>query len=278
MWPEGDSLIREQYRELHLGLREIGPTLSTSRMLLLQSDVGSLWMHKDDQVMTRAVACYGVWEAETARWLREALHVGGVMLDIGANIGYDTIVCARAVGPSGHIIALEPDRENYALLCANLWDSRIAQVYPLCVAAAHTTGTTILSLSDDNRGDHRTFYSSQTRTEMVVPCVWVDDLLQRDAWVDVVKIDTQGANHRVVEGIQALLARSRPLMHIEFWPDGIVEGGDDPLAVLAFYRGLGYTFSLLEEPSVRSNTHNDEACVAAARACYGGYCSLIFAP
>lgn len=228
--------------------------------------------------MTPTVAYYGMWEEETARWLREVLLPGATMLDIGANVGYDTLVSARAVGSSGHVIALEPDPHNYALLCANLWDSQLGHVSPLRVAAADTTGTTSLWLCNGNRGDHRTFYSSPARTRIEVPCVQVDDLLQADVTVDVVKIDTQGTDHRVVEGMLALISRCRPRLHIEFWPDGIVESGGDPLAILAFYRSLGYMFRLLEVPTIRSASHDDETCVAVARTCPGGYCSLIFTP
>ena len=69
---------------------------------------------------------YGVWEPIEASFIRGRLKPGMTLLDIGANVGYFSILGARAVGPSGTVVAIEPEPANYALLCANIWDARVA--------------------------------------------------------------------------------------------------------------------------------------------------------
>jgi hypothetical protein len=67
----------------------------------------------------------------------------------------------------------------------------------------------------------------------------------RDRTVHLVKVDTQGRDHRALAGMRAVLLRDRPHVLTEFWPGGIRESGDEPDAVLARYRGWGYRLCLL---------------------------------
>lgn len=62
--------------------------------------------------------------------------------------------------------------------------------------------------------------------------VRVDELFDPDAWVDVITIDIQGADHRAVMGMEILVARCKPLLLVGFWPQGIEELGERPIEVL----------------------------------------------
>ena len=74
------------------------------------------------------------------------------LLDIGANVGYFSLLGARAVGPAGTVVAIEPEPANYALLCANIWDARVGNVEPIRAAASSYSGPLPLSVSHDNCG------------------------------------------------------------------------------------------------------------------------------
>jgi len=76
-----------------------------------------------------------------------------------------------------------------------------------------------------------------------VPLIAVDDVLG-DMRIDVVAIDAQGFDHRIVRGMARLIARCRPPMLVEFWPTGILELDERPTSVIDEYRDLGYRVEL----------------------------------
>lgn len=259
-------------------LFDLAPLLDPARLVRADTDVGTLWLHAHDTVITPWIQHYRMWEPETASLLRTEVHSGMGVLDIGANIGYHTLLCAQRVGSEGRVIALEPEPGNFALLCANLWHAQVANVEPLRVAAAAYNGRIALSLSVDNTGDHRTFPGVVHGNTPTVPCARVDDLLRLETAIDVVKLDIQGSDHYAVQGMERTLARWRPTVVVEFWPHGIREMGDDPADVLRYYRSLGYTLSLLETPSVDYARVGDDALTDAAAAVEGGFGTLVLRP
>src|SRR5690606_2486426 len=72
-----------------------------------------------DRHVSAALWRDGCWEALESRVLRAALAPGDAVLDAGANIGYFTLLAARAVGVTGRVYAFEPEPDNHALLAAN---------------------------------------------------------------------------------------------------------------------------------------------------------------
>jgi len=156
------------------------------RAVRVETVIGSLWLHRDDQVMTPWMQAYHSWEEETHAFLRAALTSGMHVLDIGTNVGYITIVAARIVGPRGSVIAFEPAPDNFTLLCANLRAAGVTNVIPVQAAVSDFTGKTRLSLSDSNTGDHRTLFARTWDRSMEVACVRIDDLLCVNALVDFI--------------------------------------------------------------------------------------------
>ncbi len=67
-------------------------------------------------------------EADEGEWLRGMLAPGQRVVDVGANVGYFTVLMSRLVGPRGSVVAVEPDRDNLRLLRLNLWLNRCHNV------------------------------------------------------------------------------------------------------------------------------------------------------
>lgn len=251
----------------------------------LPTDVGDLLYPAVDDVVTPFVRQYGWWEKEEAEELRALLQPGMGFVDIGAHVGYLTLVAAEAVGPSGWGVAVEPAPANFALLSANLWRRGATNVVAIPAAALDTTGRARLRLSADNSGDHRASVGTAggnvvergvvERGVVEVASVALDDVIPPDARVDVVKADTQGTDHLALLGMEATVARCRPVMLVEFWPPGIEERGDDPIEVLAYYSAIGYSAEVLGSPGPRESP---AAIVEMAAASEGGYCTLILRP
>jgi FkbM family methyltransferase len=242
---------------------------------LVSSDVGPLLFPAWDDVMLPAIDLNGCWEPTESDWLRARLREGMVALDVGANVGYHAITMARAVGPSGRVVAFEPEPFNHELLECNLKINDIRNVLVIRSAAGDHNGVTEFTLDDFNAGDHRSYRRANAPDSKVirVPIVKVDDVLAGQS-VDLVLTDTQSFDHLVIKGMGDLVERCHPTMLVEFWTEGLVELGADPCAVIEFYRGFGYEVSVLDGPSFSHNS-TPQQFVEMADAAHGRYVSLV---
>lgn len=213
----------------------------------VDSDAGHLALPGFDRFILPSLRTTRQWEAEEAAYLRSIVHPGMTVLNVGANVGYSALLMAGQVGDRGLVVAIEPDPLNFHLLSLNIAHNRVRNVLPIHAAAGEATGSIRLQRSPDNTGDHRTANHPLGVAPIEVPLVAIDDLIPPEREVDVVMIDAQGYDHRVVQGMTRTIAAWRPQLVLEFWPPGILEVGDDPEQVLSDYRELGYEIFLLPD-------------------------------
>jgi hypothetical protein len=84
-----------------------------------------------------------------------------------------------------------------------------------------------------------------------VQAVRLDDVLDPEVPIDVVKVDVEGMDHAVVQGLSQTLHRWQPTVLVEFNPGWIDDWGEQPAEVLRLYRGLGFRLSLLGGDALR---------------------------
>lgn len=159
--------------------------------------------------------------------LRDLVVPGTTLIDVGANIGWFSVIGSRLVGPGGHVLAVEPDPANLRLLRWSLARNRCRNVAVLPCAAGAETRTARLFRSDDNQGDHRLEVHSE-RADSVAVTVRPLDVLAGGVTgpVSAVKMDTQGSETAVLRGMPALLAANKRLrVVLEYWPYGLRQCG-----------------------------------------------------
>jgi FkbM family methyltransferase len=190
-----------------------------------------------------------VYEPFETEILQRLVQPGDTVLDVGANIGYYTLIFARRVGAAGRVIAFEPDPDNFALLRRNIQCNGYQNVTLVNAALSNQNGTVKLYLCDENRGDHRLYPSADRRRAIEVQALTADEFCQPFAErLTFVKMDVQGAEGRVLQGMTEVLRRTAQCQLIfEFWPLGLQSAGDDPCEVLALLGRLGFEFHLLDE-------------------------------
>ena len=178
-------------------------------MIEVDTQVGSLLAHRDDEVITANLIRWGVWEAQETQFLRTLLRPGDTFVDVGANIGYFSVLAAACIGSRGYLIAFEPEPRNLELLRLNLARHGVRTNATVFALAAYSRPCQMaLAVNEANRGDH--LLASHASTGLRVRCVRLDDVLPRS--VDVIKIDTQGFDHDVLAGLSQTIAANPALV------------------------------------------------------------------
>jgi FkbM family methyltransferase len=205
---------------------------------------GPLLVSREDRMIASVLRDCGEWEwAETA-YLRAILRPGKTFVDVGAHVGYFSVLGSKGVGPAGRVIAFEPEPRNLDLLRRNLARNRCRNATVIPYAVTSAPGWMSLKLDEENRGAHHLVPPGEAGT--TVRCVRLDDVLPET--VDVVKVDAQGYDHEVVAGLERTLARNPAMVVIaELSHDELERRGIDPELVVAGYEALGFTMSMFDE-------------------------------
>ncbi|MFM1556355.1 MAG: FkbM family methyltransferase [Limisphaerales bacterium] len=221
-------------------------------------------LNPDDPVVSGALH-FGVYEKAETKFFQTACREGMTFLDVGANIGYYTALAARAVGPNGKIIALEPDPESFKYLEQTIAANGTENVQAFPVAASDAPATLPLYISADNRGDNRLYAPGESRPQVEVKAVATDSILAENKieTIDLIKIDVQGYEPKVIAGLRDTISRSPNLTLLtEFWPKGIRDAGGDAQDFLKTLRDLGLTLHELRADG-ELNEHTDDADLIA---------------
>lgn len=208
-----------------------------------------MFLDPTDGEVSRCLFEQGGMEGFETELVESEVRPGDVVLDVGANIGYYTLLFARLVGPEGRVIAFEPDPLNFLLLKRNVRANGYRNVELVNKAVADTTGTMRLYLSRDNKGDHRLYDSRDGREAVDIAVTTLDDALAGyDGRLDFIKMDIQGSEARALAGMTRLLAKYRRLkMVTEFWPIGLQRAGADAAAYLRRLLDHGFRLQQIDD-------------------------------
>ncbi|HXH20996.1 MAG TPA: FkbM family methyltransferase, partial [Dehalococcoidia bacterium] len=163
--------------------------------------------------------------------LQRRLMPGTTFVDVGAHLGHYVLLAARAVGRSGRVIALEPAPHTYRLLRESVRANKLRHVTVLPVAAGSRHGRRAFHLADwslcQGFYEHPYPFARPLRpTEVDVRPL--DEVVPGP--VDAVKVDVEGAELEVLEGMRRILAENPTLTLVVEWnPDCMIRAGRDPL-------------------------------------------------
>lgn len=171
----------------------------------------------------------GTYEPLETEVVKKIVKKGNTILDIGANIGYYTLLFAKLVGKKGRIIAFEPDPDNFALLKKNIEINNYKNVILVQKAVSDKTGKLRLYFCEDNKGNHRIYDSGDNRQSIKIESIRLDDYFKNyDGSINFIKMDIQGAEGGALQGMPNLLKKNKVKIVTEFWPIGLKEFGIAP--------------------------------------------------
>jgi FkbM family methyltransferase len=185
-----------------------------------------------DNDLSLAVYVGGAFEPNEFAFLDSLVEPGMNVLDGGANEGAYTLFLARKVGPAGHVIAVEPSSRELERLHANVAANNLNNVAVVALALADRAGEVLLKIAETDHAGQNTigkFVNEgviSTGTE-VVPTATLDELVATHglAGLDVIKLDVEGAELRVLMGAENILRTARPLVLLEASPAALARQG-----------------------------------------------------
>ena len=189
----------------------------------------------------------GVHEEAVTEFVKRTVKKGDTVLDIGANIGYYTLIFARLVGEGGKVIAFEPSPENFAILKKNVEANGFKNVTLVQKAVSDRTGKIKLYLSDD-AGEHTISGHGSGREAIEIDSVRIDDYF-RDSKesINFIKLDIEGAEFQALKGMQKLLGGNAALGLItEYYPFFLRKEGIEPGEFIGYLKNAGFELSHID--------------------------------
>jgi len=215
-----------------------------------------LFVHgPQDKHVSHTIREAGIWEPFETRLVLARLKPGDVFVDVGANIGYFTVLAASRVASEGCVYAFEPDPGNFHLLEKNCEHNALAsRVQAVQAGLSKVDKPGQLYLSVDNLGDHQVYCTDSNREHLDISLLqgatYLQTQLKRAGQnkIDLIKIDTQGSEFDVIQGLMPLLKHLArpPDMLIELTPYSLRQGGSSGRELIQLLAALQLEFWIVD--------------------------------
>jgi len=191
------------------------------------------------------------YERESTKIFEAQTVNGMVVVDVGAHVGYYTLIAANLVGSTGKVFAFEPDPTNNRLLIENIKLNGYTNVEVTNFALASKPGVSTLYRTSLDNGRHSLYrHDLPVSGTVEIETITLDAFLESRGWpqVRLVKMDVEGAELEVLSGMEQLLNRSKELdLIIEFNPYLLKNAGADNTDLIESLVPLGFKVSYIDE-------------------------------
>jgi FkbM family methyltransferase len=171
-------------------------------------------------VIQQYIYYFGVFEPNLTNWIRQRLSPGDTFIDVGANIGYFSLLASKLVGPSGAVVAVEASPTTFGDLARNLERNRATNVRAVNVAASDQRGTVKLFRGPEHNIGMTGLFDEQEGIKMEFQCMVeaapLAEILHAEELqkARLIKIDVEGAEWAVVGGMGRIFESGRPDLEI----------------------------------------------------------------
>lgn len=190
----------------------------------------SMYLSPDDPIITPWIVKTRLWEPELTKYLKENLKRGQTFIDVGANVGYFTLLASQLVGPEGKVYAFEPGQEAFQLLVKNVEFNKCTNVVLIQKAISSQTGRAKLfgygkdgdtgrqGLTKVEDRDEAWLSRNPARRESswsFVDATKLAEVLPEGLIPDFIKVDVEGGEKDALEGMRDILLQGKSTLVLE---------------------------------------------------------------
>jgi len=202
-----------------------------------------IYVYAQDRDIGAAIVSEQMYEPHVTTALRRELRPTSVFLDIGANVGWFSLLAAKLLS-EGQVLAVEPNPKNLQLLYASICRNKVGNVHVFPYAASDEA--TLMGIQSVGSNGYVTGPSVECYGRTYVQSVRLDDLLGNESRLDVIKMDIEGHEPVALRGMTALLARHHPIIFTEFHPKAMRDNfGYDGRRYLQALVSRGYQLAVI---------------------------------
>lgn len=189
----------------------------------------------------------GIYEKYQTILFKKIVKRGMNVVDIGANIGYYTLLAAEFTGDQGKVFAFEPEPENYSLLLKNIHINGYRNIIALQKAVSNKTEKKKLIISNKDFGGHSFWNPDKARESIMVNVISLDDFFKKQRIpIDIIKMDIEGAEMLGLLGMKKIIEANDNLkIFTEFYPKLLRYSGFTPKKYYDKLRKCGFKFIYL---------------------------------
>jgi FkbM family methyltransferase len=175
-------------------------------------------LNTNDQGISQELIRKGSHEPLSTKILMENLHEGMRIVDVGANLGYFALQEAKAVESKGRVYAIEPVPQNYFLLKQNtiLNNLQNMKVFNLAIGDKDESLSLFLGKASNWASAFRT--PINTERKITVPSMRLDTFLKNREKVDLIRMDVEGYEAKIVDGMEKTLKQKNLMLFMEIHP------------------------------------------------------------
>jgi FkbM family methyltransferase len=256
----------------------------SKKVFLIDVENHKMYVDGRDMVVSLGLISRGKYENNETKIFMDLIKPGMIVLDVGANIGYYSLVSAKIVGNKGKVYAFEPEPNNFNLLLKNIKVNNYENIIPVNMAASNKNGNAQLFLDKNNFGNQSLASKNvpECRGVIAIKTITLDKYFKdiiKNKNMDIIKMDAQGAEGMVLEGAKNILKKN-PIIITEFSPIALKNMGTSPQKMLENIRKLNYKLFIIHE---KENIIEEKSIKEIIRFCNKkinpkGFVNLIFKP
>jgi len=188
-----------------------------------------MYLDPYENVISKSIFLHKTWEQLESKLFCRSISKGDIVIDIGAHIGWYSLLASQYVGKEGIVFAFEPEPRSFNILIKNIKINNIKNIVPVNKALSDSSGTQMLFINLYKKGPSPFRMWSNSDEEYIPVEVITLDKYLKNKQVNIIKIDVEGYECKIFRGMEKILSENPNLIIFsEYWPEGLRKSGSSP--------------------------------------------------
>jgi len=217
-----------------------------------------MYLDPNENVISKSIFLHKHWEILESKLFCHSISKGNIVIDIGAHIGWYSLLASNRVGKEGIVYSFEPEPRSFNILIKNIKLNKMTNIVPINKALSDSSGTQLLyrNLYKKDPSIYRMWFESDEES-IPVKVITLDEWL-KNKHVDLIKIDVDGYECKIFHGMKKIISENPNLIIFsEYWPKGLRKSGNSPKEYLNIIKK--HDFQIIKIGDKLEKISSDEA-------------------